>query len=71
MTLREHVHLDNTRPNANWTGFHSHNRIEETEVVTWMQKTFLLYYYINVDIKYINFNFPGFYTIQTNRMHLF
>jgi len=38
MTLRERVHLDNTRRNANWTGFYSHNRIEETEVITWMQK---------------------------------
>jgi hypothetical protein len=38
MTPRERVHLYNTRRNANWTGFHSHNWIEETELDTWMQK---------------------------------
>jgi len=53
MTLRECVHLDNTRRKVNWTGFHSHNRIEETEVGTRMQKTFMLYCYFNVDINTI------------------
>jgi hypothetical protein len=43
MALRERVHLDNTRRNANWMRFHSHNRIEETEVDTLMQKKHLYF----------------------------